>query len=73
MAAVAVGSRNTHYWAPRYGLTQTGLPPVGLHQLSLAPSEMKAKALAKCELSPDRKPKNRWRDQPDLMEFLRSL
>jgi site-specific recombinase XerD len=35
--------------------------------------EMKAKALAKCELTPDRKPKKRWRDQPDLMEFLRSL
>ena len=35
--------------------------------------EMKAKALAKCELSPDSKPKKRWRDQPDLMEFLRTL
>ena len=35
--------------------------------------EMKAKALAKCELTPDNKPKKRWRDQPDLMEFLRSL
>jgi integrase/recombinase XerD len=35
--------------------------------------EMKAKALAKCELIPESKPKKRWRDQPDLMEFLRSL
>ena len=35
--------------------------------------EMKAKALAKCELTPDAKPKKRWRDQPDLMHFLRSL
>src|SRR5215468_10788906 len=35
--------------------------------------EMKAKALAKCELTPNRKPKKRWRDQPDLMEFLHSL
>ena len=34
---------------------------------------MKAKALAKCELTPDSKPKKRWRDQPDLMEFLRGL
>jgi hypothetical protein len=33
VAAVAVGSRNTHYWAARYGPTQTGLPPVGLRQL----------------------------------------
>ena len=35
--------------------------------------EMKAKALAKCELTPDSKPKKPWRDQPDLMEFLRAL
>jgi integrase/recombinase XerD len=35
--------------------------------------EMKAKALAKCELSPDGKPKRRWREQPDLMDFLRNL
>jgi N-carbamoyl-D-amino-acid hydrolase len=40
VAGVAVGSRNTHYWAARYGLTQTGLPPVGMHQLWLAPSVM---------------------------------
>jgi hypothetical protein len=35
VAAVAVGSRNTHYRAARYGPTQTGLPPVGLRQLFL--------------------------------------
>ena len=35
MAAVTVGSRNTHYWAARYDPTQTGLPPVGLRQLFL--------------------------------------
>jgi site-specific recombinase XerD len=35
--------------------------------------EMKAKALAKCELLPESKPVKRWRDQPDLMDFLRSL
>jgi hypothetical protein len=38
VAAVAVGSRNTHYRAARYGLTRTGLSPVGLRQLLLAPS-----------------------------------
>ena len=42
MAAVTVGSRNTRYRAARYGLTQTGLSPVGLHQLWLAPSEIQA-------------------------------
>jgi integrase/recombinase XerD len=35
--------------------------------------EMKAKALQKCELTPSSKPKKRWREQPDLMQFLRSL
>src|SRR6202166_1827396 len=39
VAGVTVGSRNTCYRAARYGLTRTGLAPVGLHQLSLAPSE----------------------------------
>jgi integrase/recombinase XerD len=34
---------------------------------------MKAKALAKCELLPESKPVKRWRDQPDLMDFLHSL
>jgi site-specific recombinase XerD len=35
--------------------------------------EMKAKALAKCELLSASKPKKRWREQPDLMDFLRRL
>jgi RNA-directed DNA polymerase len=35
--------------------------------------EMKAKALAKCELVPENKPGKRWRDQPALMDFLRRL
>src|SRR6266705_5129360 len=39
VAAVTVGSRNTHYRAARYGLTRAGLSPAGLHQLLLAPSE----------------------------------
>ena len=39
VAGVTVGSRNTCYRAARYGLTRTGLSPVGLHQLSLAPSQ----------------------------------
>src|SRR5271163_2921648 len=39
---VNVGSRNTCYRAARYGLTRTGLAPVGLHQLLLAPSEIQA-------------------------------
>ena len=42
VAGVAVGSRNTHYRAARYGLTQTGLSPVGMHQLWLALSEIEA-------------------------------
>ena len=42
MAGVTVGSRNTCYQAARYGLTWTGLSPVGLHQLLLAPSEIQA-------------------------------
>jgi hypothetical protein len=42
VAGVTVGSRNTCYRAARYGLTRTGLSPVGLHQLSLAPSEIQA-------------------------------
>ena len=42
MAGVTVGSRNTCYRAARYGLTRTGLAPVGLHQLLLAPSEIRA-------------------------------
>src|SRR6516162_5991466 len=39
VAGVTVGSRNTCYRVARYGLTRTGLAPVGLHQLLLAPSE----------------------------------
>ena len=35
--------------------------------------EMKAKALAKCELATDIKPAKRWREQPNLMDFLRAL
>jgi hypothetical protein len=44
VAGVTVGSRNTCYRAARYGLTRTGLAPVGLHQLLLAPSEIRAKS-----------------------------
>jgi site-specific recombinase XerD len=35
--------------------------------------ETKAKALAKCEVSADSEPKSRWREDPGLMAFLRSL
>jgi integrase/recombinase XerD len=35
--------------------------------------DMKAKALAKCELIPDSKSRKCWREQPALMEFLHSL
>jgi integrase/recombinase XerD len=35
--------------------------------------ETKAKALAKCELGEPPKPKPRWREDPGLMAFLRSL
>ena len=42
VAGVTVGSRNTCYRAARFGLTRTGLAPVGLHQLLLAPSETRA-------------------------------
>ena len=36
--------------------------------------EMKAKALATCEIGPDAKRRvKQWKDDPDLMEFLRSL
>jgi integrase/recombinase XerD len=35
--------------------------------------QMKAKALAKFELATDIKPATRWREQPALMEFLRTL
>ena len=35
--------------------------------------QMKAKALAKCDISNQSGPSKRWRDQPALMEFLRSL
>ena len=35
--------------------------------------EMKAKALAKCEVVEDDKPARRWRDDPALMTFLRAL
>jgi alpha-ketoglutarate-dependent sulfate ester dioxygenase len=43
VADVTVGSRNTCYRAARCGLTRTGLAPVGLHQLLLAPSEIQAR------------------------------
>jgi hypothetical protein len=46
VAGVTVGSRNTCYRAARYGLTRTGLAPVGLHQLLLAPSEIQARAFS---------------------------
>lgn len=35
--------------------------------------EMKAKALARCELSDDNTPKRHWRNDPALMTFLRTL
>jgi len=35
--------------------------------------ETKAKALAKCEVSAASEPKSRWREDPGLMAFLRSL
>ncbi|MHA7598795.1 tyrosine-type recombinase/integrase [Alicycliphilus sp. T452] len=35
--------------------------------------ETKAKALAKCAVAEDAQSKRRWRDQPELMAFLRSL
>ena len=35
--------------------------------------EMKAKALARCEVSEASKPTRRWRDDPALMTFLRTL
>jgi site-specific recombinase XerD len=35
--------------------------------------ETKARALAACEILDDTPSKKRWRDQPDLIEFLRSL
>ncbi len=35
--------------------------------------ETKAKALAKCEIGDAPKPKPRWREDPGLMAFLRSL
>jgi site-specific recombinase XerD len=35
--------------------------------------EMKAKALARCELSDDNNPKRHWRNDPALMTFLRTL
>jgi hypothetical protein len=35
--------------------------------------EMKAKALAKCEITGANNPKRHWRDDPALMTFLRTL
>jgi len=35
--------------------------------------DAKAKALAKCTVDEQNKPIRRWRDQPDLLEFLRGL
>ena len=34
---------------------------------------MKARALAKCEITDADKPKRHWRDDPGLMTFLRAL
>jgi len=34
---------------------------------------MKAKALAKCEITSANNPKRHWRDDPALMTFLRTL
>jgi site-specific recombinase XerD len=35
--------------------------------------EMKAKALGKCEVTEAHQPHKHWRDQPSLLEFLRTL
>jgi integrase/recombinase XerD len=35
--------------------------------------ETKARALATCAVSGTMKARKRWRDQPDLLEFLRTL
>jgi len=35
--------------------------------------EMKAKALATCEVAGEPQTKKRWREDPELMTFLRSL
>jgi integrase/recombinase XerD len=35
--------------------------------------EMKAKALAHCEIPPTKTPRKRWRDDKNLMSFLRTL
>jgi hypothetical protein len=35
--------------------------------------EMKAKALGKCEVTGEQQQHNHWREQPSLMEFLRTL
>ncbi len=35
--------------------------------------ETKAKALASCAISEERKPRKSWREQPELMNFLRAL
>jgi hypothetical protein len=35
--------------------------------------EVKAKALAKCELTPTRPSNRHWRDDPELMTFVRAL
>jgi len=51
VAGVTVGSRNTCYRAARYGLTRTGLAPVGLRQLLLAPSEIQASAASAAEIA----------------------
>jgi len=59
VAGVAVGSRNTCYRAARYGPTRTGLSPVGLHQLSLAPSECRVKASPMA-----RQQEKSWRQSP---------
>jgi hypothetical protein len=60
LAGVTVGSRNTCYRAARYGLTRTGLAPVGLHQLLLAPSEIQASALAVFRLMTNSNLVDRW-------------
>ena len=35
--------------------------------------EMKAKALANCDITTKVEPSKSWREQPELMEFVRSL
>jgi len=73
VAAVTVGSRNTRYRAARYGLTQTGLSPVGLHQLWLAPSEIQAKAICVARSQSASHPGLCASDEPSQMAPVRSV